>query len=97
MKNFLLTLAVMFAVLVGASYTVIIKDVGPHKVKVIKVLRTQLGVEIKEAFDMLEEMPAVIKEHASAEEMESLKTELEALGVTLEILEENQAENPAEE
>lgn len=86
MKNFLLTFAVMLAVLAGASYTVVLKEVGPHKVKVIKVLRTQLGVELKEAFDMLEEMPAVIKENATEEEMESLKSELEALGAVVEVI-----------
>ena len=88
MKNILLSLAVMLAVLVGASYTVVLKEVGPHKVKVIKVLRTQLGIELKEAFDMLEEMPAVIKENASEEEMESLKSELEALGAVVEVIAE---------
>ena len=94
MKNFLLTLAVMIAVLAGASYTVVLKEVGPHKVKVIKVLRTQLGVELKEAFDMLEEMPAVIKENATEEEMESLKSELEALGAVVEI---TKVEEPSQE
>ena len=88
MKNILLSLAVMLAILVGASYTVVLKEVGPHKVKVIKVLRTQLGIELKEAFDMLEEMPAVIKENASEEEMESLKSELEALGAVVEVIAE---------
>lgn len=86
MKNFLLTFAVMLAVLAGASYTVVLKEVGPHKVKVIKVLRTQLGVELKDAFEMLEEMPAVIKENATEEEMESLKSELEALGAVVEVI-----------
>ena len=94
MKNFLLTLAVMIAVLAGASYTVVLKEVGPHKVKVIKVLRTQLGVELKEAFDLLEEMPAVIKENATEEEMESLKSELEALGAVVEI---TKVEEPSQE
>ena len=94
MKNFLLTFAVMLAVLAGASYTVVLKEVGPHKVKVIKVLRTQLGVELKDAFDMLEEMPAVIKENATEEEMESLKSELEALGAVVEI---TKVEEPSQE
>jgi large subunit ribosomal protein L7/L12 len=94
MKNFLLTLAVMLAVLAGASYTVVLKEVGPHKVKVIKVLRTHLGVELKEAFDMLEEMPAVIKEKATEEEMESLKSELEALGAVVEVI---KLEEPTQE
>ena len=92
MKNLLLSLAVMLAVLVGASYTVVLKEIGPHKVKVIKVLRSQLGIELKEAFDMLEEMPAVIKENASEEEMKSLKSELEALGATVEIIEKAEEE-----
>ena len=92
MKNLLLSLAVMLAVLVGASYTVVLKEIGPHKVKVIKVLRSQLGIELKEAFDMLEEMPAVIKENASEEEMKSLKNELEALGATVEIIEKAEEE-----
>jgi len=69
----------------AATYTVILKEVGPNKVKVVKVLRSLLGIELKDAYNMVNDVPKVIKEKASAEEMTSLKTELEAAGATVEI------------
>ncbi|MBO4435004.1 MAG: ribosomal protein L7/L12 [Bacteroidales bacterium] len=90
MKKTLLTIAMMLAVL-AATFTVVLKEVGPHKVKVIKVLRTVLGVELKDAFSMLEEMPSVLLENATQEQAESLRTELEELGATVEIV-QNQDE-----
>ena len=72
----------------AATYTVILKEVGPNKVKVVKILRSILGIELKDAYNIVNEVPKVIKENATAEEMENLKTELEAAGASVEVKEE---------
>ncbi len=72
----------------AATYTVILKEVGPNKVKVVKILRSILGIELKDAYNMVNEVPKVIKENATAEEVETLKSELEAAGASVEIKEE---------
>ena len=53
---------------------------GPNKVKVIKVVREATGLGLKEAKDVVDGAPKVVKEAASKEEAEELKSKLEAEG-----------------
>ena len=62
------------------SFDVELTDVGPNKVKVIKVVRELTGLGLKEAKDAVDGAPKVIKEGASKEEAEAAKTALEAEG-----------------
>ena len=55
-------------------------EVGPNKVKVIKVVRELTGLGLKEAKDAVDGAPKVIKEDATKEEAEEAKTKLEAEG-----------------
>ena len=55
-------------------------EVGPNKVKVIKVVREATGLGLKEAKDVVDGAPKVVKEAASKEEAEELKSKLEAEG-----------------
>ena len=55
-------------------------EVGPNKVKVIKVVREVTGLGLKEAKDVVDGAPKVVKEQASKEEAEDIKTKLEAEG-----------------
>ena len=55
-------------------------EVGPNKVKVIKVVREVTGLGLKEAKDTVEGAPKVIKEGASKEEAEEIKKKLEEVG-----------------
>ena len=55
-------------------------EVGPNKVKVIKVVREATGLGLKEAKDVVDGAPKVVKAGASKEEAEQLKTSLEAEG-----------------
>ena len=68
------------------SFDVELTEVGPNKVKVIKVVREATGLGLKEAKDVVDGAPKVIKEGASKAEAEEIKTKLEAEGakVTLE-------------
>ena len=62
------------------SFDVELTEVGPNKVKVIKVVREATGLGLKEAKDVVDGAPKVIKEGASKEEAEEIKTKLEAEG-----------------
>ena len=60
------------------SFNVELTEVGPNKVKVIKVVRELTGLGLKEAKDAVDGAPKVIKEDATKEEAEEAKTKLEA-------------------
>ena len=62
------------------SFNVELTEVGPNKVKVIKVVRELTGLGLKEAKDAVDGAPKVIKEAATKEEAEEAKTKLEAEG-----------------
>ena len=62
------------------EFDVELSDVGPNKVKVIKVVREATGLGLKEAKDLVDSAPKVLKEGASKEEAEDLKAKLEAEG-----------------
>ena len=62
------------------EFDVELTEVGPNKVKVIKVVRELTGLGLKEAKDAVDGAPKVIKEDATKEEAEEAKTKLEAEG-----------------
>jgi len=62
------------------SFDVELTEAGASKVKVIKVVRDATGLGLKEAKDLVDGAPKVIKEGASKAEAEELKTKLEAEG-----------------
>ena len=62
------------------SFDVELTEVGPNKVKVIKFVREATGLGLKEAKDVVDGAPKVIKEGASKAEAEEMKTKLEAEG-----------------
>ena len=65
------------------EFDVELTEVGPNKVKVIKVVREATGLGLKEAKEMVDGAPKVIKEAASKAEAEDLKAKLEGAKVTL--------------
>ena len=62
------------------EFDVELTEVGPNKVKVIKVVREAIGLGLKEAKEVVDGAPKVLKEAASKAEAEELKTKLEAEG-----------------
>lgn len=62
------------------EFDVELTEVGPNKVKVIKVVREVTGLGLKEAKDVVDGAPKVIKEAATKEESEDIKAKLEAEG-----------------
>lgn len=65
------------------SYNVELTEIGSQKIPVVKVVKTILGVGLKEAKDMVEKAPVVIKENVKTEEAEAFKTQLEEAGATV--------------
>ncbi len=62
------------------EFDVELTEVGPNKVKVIKVVREATGLGLKEAKDAVDSAPKVLKEGISKAEAEELKAKLEAEG-----------------
>ena len=62
------------------EFDVELTEVGPNKVKVIKVVREATGLGLKEAKEVVDGAPKVLKEGASKAEAEELNTKLEAEG-----------------
>ncbi|MFP3029031.1 MAG: 50S ribosomal protein L7/L12 [Arsenophonus sp.] len=67
------------------EFDVILSAIGANKVAVIKAVRTATGLGLKEAKDIAESAPAIIKEAVSKEESETLKKSLEAVGASVEV------------
>ncbi len=63
-----------------AEFDVELTEVGPNKVKVIKVVREVTGLGLKEAKDVVDSAPKMVKEGASKEEADDIKAKLEAEG-----------------
>ena len=62
------------------EFNVELTEVGAEKVKVIKVVREVTGLGLKEAKDVVDGAPKVVKEGASKEEAEDIKKKLEEVG-----------------
>ena len=65
------------------EFDVELTEVGPNKVKVIKVVREVTGLGLKEAKAVVDGAPKVLKQGASKEEAEDIKTKLEAEGAKI--------------
>ena len=65
------------------EFDVELTDVGPNKIKVIKVVRESTGLGLKEAKDLVEAAPKVLKEGASKAEADDIKAKLEAEGAKI--------------
>ena len=68
-----------------SEFNVELTSFGANKVAVIKAVREITGLGLKEAKDMVEGAPSVLKEAVSKEEAEELKKKLEETGATITI------------
>ena len=62
------------------DFDVELTEVGPNKVKVIKVVREATGLGLKEAKDLVDNAPKILKEAAPKAEADDIKAKLEAEG-----------------
>jgi large subunit ribosomal protein L7/L12 len=67
------------------EFDVILKEGGPNKIEVIKVVRKITGLGLKEAKALVEEAPKEVKAGVTKEDAAALKKELEAAGAVVEV------------
>lgn len=68
-----------------SEFDVTLKEIGPKKINVIKAVREVTTLGLKEAKDLVESAPTVVKEAISKDEADSLKEKLEGAGAVVEV------------
>ena len=67
------------------EFTVVLKEVGDNKIKVIKAVREATGLGLKEAKALVDGAPANVKENVEKAEADALKAALEEVGAVIEL------------
>ncbi len=67
------------------EFDILLQSAGEKKINVIKVVRAHTGLGLKEAKDLVDAAPKVVKEGISKDEAEKIKKELEDAGATVEL------------
>ncbi|HVB96238.1 MAG TPA: 50S ribosomal protein L7/L12 [Chloroflexota bacterium] len=67
------------------EFNVVLKEIGPNKLNVIKAVRELTSLGLKEAKDLVEAAPKSVKEAVPKDEAESAKSKLEAAGAVVEL------------
>ncbi len=67
------------------SFDVVLKSAGATKLQVVKAVKEACGLSLKEAKDLVDGAPNVVKEGLSKDEAESLKKKLEESGAEIEL------------
>ena len=67
------------------EFEVVLTAIGEKKINVIKVVRAITGLGLKEAKDLVDGTPNTVKEGASKEEAEGIKSQLEEAGASVEL------------
>jgi large subunit ribosomal protein L7/L12 len=68
-----------------SEFDVVLTGAGDKKIQVIKVVRAITGLGLKEAKDLVDGAPNPVKEGVAREEADSIKTQLEEAGATVEV------------
>ena len=67
------------------SFDVVLTGAGQQKIQVIKVVRAVTGLGLKEAKDLVDSAPKPVKEGVAQDEADSIKSQLEEAGATVEV------------
>ena len=67
------------------EFNVVIKEIGPNKLNVIKAVRELTTLGLKEAKDLVEAAPKAVKEAVPRDEAQAAKVKLEAAGAVVEV------------
>jgi large subunit ribosomal protein L7/L12 len=67
------------------EFNVVLQDVGPQKIQVIKVVRELTGLGLRESKAVVDEAPGTVMESVTKEDAESAKAKLEEVGGTVEL------------
>ena len=68
-----------------SSFDVVLAEVGATKLQVVKAVKEACGLGLKEAKDLVDAVPATVKEGVSKEEAENLKKAIEEAGAKVEL------------
>ena len=66
-----------------SSFNVVLKEAGANKIQVIKVVKDLLGLGLKDAKDLVDGAPKIVKSGVAKDEAEEIKKQLEAAGATV--------------
>ncbi|MCP5003622.1 MAG: 50S ribosomal protein L7/L12 [Planctomycetes bacterium] len=67
------------------SFDVVLKEIGPNKIQVIKAVRAETDLGLKEAKALVDSAPKPVKEGVSKEEAEKIKKSIEEAGAVVEL------------
>jgi len=67
------------------EFTVVLKEAGPSKLAVVKMVKELTGLGLKEAKDVVDSAPSNVKEGVTKDEAEGLKKSLEEAGAVVEL------------
>ncbi len=67
------------------EFSVVLKEIGPNKINVIKVVRELTALGLKEAKDFVEAAPKAVKDAVTKDEAEAAKKKLEEAGAVVEV------------
>ena len=67
------------------EFNVVLAEVGPNKLKVVKLVKEACGLGLKEAKELVDGAPSTLKENVSKDEAENLKKTIEAEGAKIEL------------
>ena len=67
------------------EFNVVLAEVGPNKLKVVKAVKEACGLGLKEAKDLVDGAPSTLKEGLAKDEAENLKKAIEAEGAKVEL------------
>ena len=67
------------------EFTVVLKEIGPNKINVIKAVRELTSLGLKESKELVEAAPKAVKENINKDEAAAAKAKLEAAGATVEV------------
>jgi len=67
------------------SFDVVLSEAGGQKIQVIKVVRAVTGLGLKEAKDLVDSAPKAVKEGVAQDEADSIKSQLEEAGASVEV------------
>jgi len=67
------------------EFDVVLAEIGPNKINVIKEVRAITGLGLKEAKDLVEAAPKAVKEAVSKEDADKFKTQLESAGAKVDL------------
>ena len=93
-EEFGVSAAAPVAVVAGAAapveeeqteFTVVLKEIGPEKIKVIKAVKEITGLGLKDAKELVDNAPRNVKEAIEKAEAEEIKGKLEAVGAVVEL------------